>query len=68
MISVPTGAYRAEGMIKNVNTLEEYRDMDKAAMLLQAGKTVSAYHFLRRHMIMAWLADDINKKDMGCDK
>jgi len=38
---VPTGYYRAEGMIKNVNTIEEYRSIDKNALLLQAGKTVS---------------------------
>lgn len=38
--SAPIGYYRAEGMIKNVNTIEEYRNMDKAHMLEQAGKTV----------------------------
>ncbi|KAJ5150968.1 Ubiquitin-like modifier-activating enzyme atg7 [Penicillium canariense] len=36
----PTGYYRAEGMIKNVNTIEEYRNMDKPHMILQAGKTI----------------------------
>lgn len=38
--SPPVGYYRAEGMIKNVNTIEEYRNMDKSQMILQAGKTV----------------------------
>jgi hypothetical protein len=27
-------------MIKNVNTIEDYRNMDKPQMILQAGKTV----------------------------
>lgn len=37
---VPAGFYRAEGMIKNVNTVEDYRNMDKSQMIIQAGKTV----------------------------
>jgi ubiquitin-like modifier-activating enzyme ATG7 len=37
---VPAGYYRAEGMIKNVNTIEEYRSIDKGNMLQQAGRTV----------------------------
>jgi ubiquitin-like modifier-activating enzyme ATG7 len=37
---VPAGFYRAEGMIKNVNTIEEYRNIDKLAMIQQAGKTI----------------------------
>ncbi|KAJ5757845.1 uncharacterized protein N7511_006539 [Penicillium nucicola] len=36
----PTGYYRAEGMIKNVNTVEEYRNMDRPQLLHQAGQTV----------------------------
>lgn len=36
----PASYYRAEGMIKNVNTIEDYRNMDKQQMILQAGKTV----------------------------
>ena len=44
MIRVPVGYYRAEGMIKNVNTMEEYQDMDKPGMLMQAGKTVSIHY------------------------
>lgn len=38
---VPAGYYRAEGMIKNVNTIEEYREIDKMSLLQLAGKTVS---------------------------
>lgn len=30
-------------MIKNVNTIEEYRNADKALMIQQAGKTVSTF-------------------------
>ncbi|CAL5874902.1 uncharacterized protein PFLUO_LOCUS9204 [Penicillium psychrofluorescens] len=37
---VPAGCYRAEGMIRNVNTVEEYRNMDKSQMLHQAGQTI----------------------------
>ncbi|KAL4889733.1 autophagy ubiquitin-activating enzyme ApgG [Aspergillus ambiguus] len=36
----PAGYYRAEGMIKNVNTIEEYRNTDKARMLQQSGQTI----------------------------
>ncbi|OOQ86585.1 Ubiquitin-like modifier-activating enzyme atg7 [Penicillium brasilianum] len=36
----PAAYYRAEGMIKNVNTIEDYRNMDKPHMILQAGKTI----------------------------
>lgn len=39
---VPAGCYRAEGMIKNVNTMEEYKDIDKISLLQQAGKTVQS--------------------------
>ncbi|KAM0794575.1 autophagy ubiquitin-activating enzyme ApgG [Usnea florida] len=37
---VPAGFCRAEGMIKNVNTIEEYRALDKAAILSQAARTI----------------------------
>ena len=37
---IPAGFYRAEGMIKNVNTIEDYRNIDKLAMIQQAGKTI----------------------------
>ena len=39
--SVPNGFYRAEGTIKNVNTIEDYKALDKAAILNQVGSTVS---------------------------
>ncbi|MCJ1295804.1 Autophagy protein 7 [Xylographa carneopallida] len=39
---VPAGSYRAEGMIKNVNTIEDYRALDKTAILNQAGRTIWA--------------------------
>ncbi|KAL9587143.1 MAG: hypothetical protein Q9212_000416 [Teloschistes hypoglaucus] len=38
--TVAPGLYRAEGMIKNVNTIEDYRNLDKSAILTQAGRTV----------------------------
>lgn len=41
----PAGYYRAEGMIKNVNTIEGYRDIDKAHTLQQSGKTVGFFFF-----------------------
>ena len=37
---VPAGYYRAEGMIKNTNTIEDYRSLDKVQMLQQAGRTI----------------------------
>lgn len=36
----PAGFYRAEGMIKNVNTIEDYKNVDKIQMLQQAGRTI----------------------------
>ncbi|PYI00487.1 E1-like protein-activating [Aspergillus sclerotiicarbonarius CBS 121057] len=36
----PTGFYRAEGMIKNVNTFEEYINIDKAHVLHQSAKMI----------------------------
>ena len=37
---VPARYYRAEGILRNVNTIESYRSLDKAAVLNQAGRTV----------------------------
>lgn len=37
---MPAGYYRAEGIIKNVNTIEEYKDLDKRAILIQSAQTV----------------------------
>lgn len=37
---VPPAAYKAEGMIKNVNTIEDYRNLDKISMLQQAGRKI----------------------------
>ena len=37
---VQAGFCRAEGMIKNVNTIEEYRSLDKGAILSQAARTI----------------------------
>ncbi|KAJ5101471.1 Molybdenum cofactor biosynthesis MoeB [Penicillium alfredii] len=39
-IEAPASYYRAEGIIKNVNTVEEYRNMDKSQMIHQTGKTI----------------------------
>ncbi|OJJ50439.1 hypothetical protein ASPZODRAFT_126301 [Penicilliopsis zonata CBS 506.65] len=38
--AVSSGYYRAEGTIKNVNTIEEYRNADRGAILQQAGMTI----------------------------
>lgn len=38
--AVPAGFCRAEGMIKNVNTIEEYRGLDKGMILSQAARTI----------------------------
>lgn len=37
----PAGYYRAEGLIKNVNTIEEYRNVDKTQVIQEAGAKVS---------------------------
>ncbi|CAG9943913.1 unnamed protein product [Clonostachys rosea f. rosea IK726] len=37
---VPLGAARAEGIIKNVNTLEGFKNTDKSAMIKQAGRQI----------------------------
>ena len=36
----PAGYCRAEGYIRNVNTIEEYRSLDKAALLSNSARTV----------------------------
>ncbi|TKA30446.1 hypothetical protein B0A50_02673 [Salinomyces thailandicus] len=36
----PQGFYRAEGLIRNFNTLEEFRQVDKAAFIERAGRMV----------------------------
>ena len=38
--AVPAGFCRAEGMIKNVNTIEEYMALDKGAILSQTSRTI----------------------------
>jgi hypothetical protein len=38
---VPVGCIRAEGVIKNVNTIEDFRATDYTAMLNTAGKQVA---------------------------
>jgi ubiquitin-like modifier-activating enzyme ATG7 len=37
---VPAGCIRAEGVIKNVNTIEDFKNMDKAAMLQTAARQI----------------------------
>ncbi|BDD63806.1 Autophagy protein 7 [Monascus purpureus] len=37
---VPAGYYRAEGISKNFNTIEEYQTADKALILQQAGRKI----------------------------
>lgn len=41
--SVPSNNIRAEGKIKNVNTIEDFKNMDKAAMLQTAAKQVCTH-------------------------
>ncbi|KAI9736810.1 MAG: Autophagy protein 7 [Claussenomyces sp. TS43310] len=40
--TVTAGCVRADGKIKNVNTIEDFKNMDKTAMLQTTGKQVSA--------------------------
>ncbi|GAB7347646.1 hypothetical protein MBLNU459_g4514t1 [Dothideomycetes sp. NU459] len=37
---VPSSFYRAEGIIRNFNTIEEYKQVDKAAHIERAGRTI----------------------------
>lgn len=39
---VPAGFYRAEGIIKNVNTIEDYKNLDRAQVIDRAGRIVSS--------------------------
>lgn len=41
--SVPLGLCRAEGMIKNVNTIEDFKNTDKNAMLKTAAQQVCCF-------------------------
>lgn len=58
---VPLGYYRAEGMIKNVNTIEEYKNVDKRQMLEQSGKMVRRCHVIKLSFGL------IGYLDMGCN-
>ena len=42
--SVPAGHIRAEGKIRNLNTVEDFKNVDKTAMLQLAAKQVSLIH------------------------
>ncbi|KAI1907189.1 Autophagy protein 7 [Ophidiomyces ophidiicola] len=37
---VPTGSFRADGIIKNFNTAEDYQNSDKSALLQEAGQRI----------------------------
>ncbi|KAF2195627.1 autophagy-related protein 7 [Zopfia rhizophila CBS 207.26] len=37
---VPANYFRAEGIIKNCNTIEDYKNLDRAAVLERAGRTI----------------------------
>ncbi|KAH0296724.1 ubiquitin-like modifier-activating enzyme atg-7, partial [Aureobasidium melanogenum] len=37
---VPAGFYRGEGYIRNFNTMDEYKQVDKAAYIERAGRTI----------------------------
>ena len=52
-VRVPAGYYRAEGMVKNVNTIEEYRKLDKGIVLTQAARTVSTTSHPFRRLVIA---------------
>lgn len=56
--SVPAGFVRAEGKIKNVNTLEAFKDLDKTAIIQAAGKQVSCHSEVTAQILMA--------TDLGC--
>lgn len=39
-------------MIKNVNTIEEYRTLDKGAILSQSGRTASQHHVFNSRVVV----------------
>lgn len=39
-LSVPNSFYRSEGIIRNFNTIEEYRNVDRIAHIERAGQTI----------------------------
>lgn len=39
--SVPQNYFRAEGILKNCNTIEDYRNLDRGAILERAGRMVN---------------------------
>jgi ubiquitin-like modifier-activating enzyme ATG7 len=41
MFSAPPTFCRAEGIIKNCNTIEDYKNLDRAAILERCAQTVS---------------------------
>lgn len=56
--SVPAGHIRAEGKIRNLNTVEDFKNVDKTAMLQLAAKQVSLIH-----LNLGMQADQL---DLGC--
>jgi len=56
---VPTNNIRAEGKIRNVNTIEDFTNTDKASMLKIAGKQVM-FSFNTKWKFL------LNDLDMGC--
>lgn len=46
MSRTPKDVCRAEGMIKNFNTIEEFKNADRAGMLTRAAKIVAAPYTL----------------------
>ena len=56
----PAGLYRAEGMIKNVNTFEEYTIIDKTHIIQQSAKMVRPEFVLCRVLLTCEILD------MGC--
>lgn len=41
--SVPLNAVRAEGIIRNTNTLDAFKQVDKTEMIHQAARQVSSF-------------------------
>lgn len=58
--SPPLGTMRAEGIIRNVNTLEDFKNTDKAAMLRTAGRQV--------FVVSIKGGPTLTHSGMGCDQ
>lgn len=59
--SVPAGSVRAEGIIRNLNTLDAFKTLDKSEVISNAARQVR-FHFKPGIVLLAYM-----HADLGCD-